>query len=71
MYFKQVWKFLCVCVLLVSPTANAVTIDFDNLSSGSLVTTIDGVTFSSSVTPEYSLDLVVSSVFDTSSNEKE
>ena len=69
MYFKQVWQFLCVCILLVSPTANAVTIDFDSLVSGSLVNSINGVTFSSSVTPEFGLDLIVSSVFDTSSGE--
>ena len=69
MYFKQVWQFLCVCILLVSPTANAVTIDFDSLVSGSLVNSINGVTFSSSVGPEYGFDLVVSSVFDTSSGE--
>ena len=69
MKIKFLWAFLCASALMVSTAAHSATINFDNLTSGSLVTTINGVTFSSSVTPEYSLDLVVSSVFDTSSGE--
>jgi hypothetical protein len=47
----------------------ATTINFDDLSPGTVVSTIQDVTFTSSVTPEYGLDLIVSSVFDTSSGE--
>ena len=70
MFIKLFRLFLCVCAFLVITSANsATTINFDNLTSGSIVTAIDGVTFSSSVTPEYGFDLVVSSVYDTSSGE--
>lgn len=70
MGIKFLFKFLCVCVILISTTAYSATIiNFDNLAPNSIVNTIDGVTFSSSVAPEYGFDLIVSSVYDTSSGE--
>ena len=66
---RILWSVLC-CLFFVYPTACfSTTIDFDNLADGSLVTTISGVTFSSSVTPDFGLDLVVSSVYDTTSGQ--
>jgi hypothetical protein len=60
----------CACLLLLSPIAHSSTIiDFDNLADGTVVSIIDGVTFSSSVAPEYGFDLVVSNVFDTTSGQ--
>ena len=51
--------------LLLGSEAQAVVIDFDDLSAGAPVTSIEGVTFSSNT----GLDLIVSNVFDAASGE--
>lgn len=57
-----------VFVIFGGVPVSATTIDFDALTPGSVVGTIEGVTFTSSVSA-WGLDLIVSDIFDTTSGE--
>lgn len=69
---KTMKKFLfilllsCAFLLSISTGALSLTIDFDDLTPGTVVDTIQGVTFSSNIV---GYDLVVSDQFDTTSGE--
>ena len=62
---KSLGIALVAIALLLATKAQAVVIDFDGLSPGAPVTSIEGVTFSSNT----GLDLIVSDVFDAASGE--
>ena len=64
-HIKSLGIALVAVFLIICTKAQAVVIDFDGLSPGTPVTSIEGVTFSSNT----GLDLIVSNVFDAASGE--